>query len=143
MEQLNYRFGMCVHMGYVGLLCAGLAGQAHAETWIDPTQPPPVVMQRLPMADAEEEPVLTLTAIKESGRHSFAIINARVVKLGERVQGYQLVGVTGTHAVLQDAAQRRVTLALDVVDYRQPVQVASPTRQAVRARPASVKTNKQ
>lgn len=88
---------------------------------VDPTRPPPEVMQMLELPDANVQPVLTLSALKESGKDSFAIINNTVVRLGEVFQGYTLIKVSGTQAVLVDAGKNKTTLALEMVDYRRPV----------------------
>lgn len=107
-----------VAVGVVSLLSPALG---LAETQVDPTMPPATIRTLLPEGTERQQPVLTLTGIKQDGKDSVAIINNTMLRIGEAYQGFTLVAVTGSRAMLRDRANATTTLSMNVVDYRQPV----------------------
>lgn len=91
---------------------------AFSETLNDPTRPPDTIIKLLPQAMNEQDATPTLSAIKVDGKRSFAIINGKLVRLGEKLDNYTLVAVSSRQAVLVNKDHHKLKLALDVVDYK-------------------------
>ncbi|MDP8566647.1 hypothetical protein [Methylophilus aquaticus] len=91
---------------------------AFSEILNDPTRPPESIIKMLPEAMSEQDTTLTLSAVKVDGKRSFAIINGKLVRLGEKLDNYTLVAVNGKQAVLVNKERNKLKLTLDVVDYK-------------------------
>ena len=100
-------------------LTAGTA-PAFSETLNDPTRPPDSIIKLLPGAVSEQDVVPTLSAVKVDGKRSFAIINGKVIRLGDKLDNYTLVAVDSKQAVLLSKGNK-LRLSIDVVDYKKTV----------------------
>lgn len=113
-------------MGTITGLClasatVALAIEPPATGLIDPTQPPTEILSRMPQAAEQSELVPVLSAVKSNGKHSFAIINNTLLRLGDSIQGNRLVAVSANTATLLNRTQQKTVLRVGVVDYRKPV----------------------
>lgn len=93
---------------------------AFSETLNDPTRPPDSIIKLLPAAASEQEVIPTLSAVKVDGKRSFAIINGKVMRLGDKLDNYTLVAVDSKQAVLMNK-NNKLRLKVDVVDYKKTV----------------------
>ncbi len=97
----------------------GLLGNfSNAYALEDPTRPPMEVMAMMPDTVQPQASALVLSGVKDNGKASFAIVNNQMLRLGESIQGYRLLAVKDEHAILADQGGNKMTLHLEVVDYR-------------------------
>ncbi|WP_430461575.1 hypothetical protein ACQUQU_02010 [Thalassolituus sp. LLYu03] len=71
------------------LLCAGLGSVVFAA---DPTMPPD--WQRAPVSAAAAEPELRLQQIRISAGDALAVINDRIVRVGDQIDGAQVMAIS-------------------------------------------------
>lgn len=94
----------------------------YADEVSDPTRPDDVVLPYLPRdASAGQTQPLHLSGVQVNGKHSVAIINNTLLHVGDEYQGYTLATISRSRVLLYSPTKHKVVLALDVADYRTPV----------------------
>lgn len=116
MQYLKSRCFITVFLMVCG--CIAPMASAFSEILNDPTRPPESIIKMLPEAMSEQDATPTLSAVKVDGKRSFAIINGKLVRLGEKLDNYTLVAVNSKQAVLVSKDHHKLKLTLDVVDYK-------------------------
>lgn len=120
-------------------LCLGVMVNAdlHADgsVGVDPTKPPAEVLENTLGGDASHSGNVVLNGIKQDGKASFAILNDTFVRVGEVYKGYRLLAVRQGHVVLEDEAKQKVTLSMNVVDFKKSATIASPPGKARKRQP--------
>lgn len=91
----------------------------------DPTKPAAAALMLQP-ANTEVNAPLTLSGIQTNGKHSVAIINQTMLRIGDQLQGFTLVAVQPGKAVLKDAEHQTVVLTLALPTYQRPVASSKP-----------------
>lgn len=108
-------------------VCLGgmVALEGYAETAVtqDPTKPPAEVLAGT-LGDAQSEAIV-LNGIKQDGKASIAILNDTFVRVGDRYKGYRLIAVHAGQAILEDESKQKLTLTMDVVDFKKATTAAS------------------
>lgn len=112
-------------IGMLAIAClAGTTG-VQAQALRDPTRPPGIAAAKHPSVGAEApKGDLRLQSILVSPERRAAIISGRVVQLGESVQGYRVVAISESEAVLRMGGQSRTLRLYPAVDLRQPAAAA-------------------
>lgn len=111
----------------LGLCLGGMVGaDLHAETVAsqDPTKPPAEVLANT-LGDAAQSESIVLSGIKQDGKASFAILNDTFVRVGDLYKGYRLVAVNSGQAILEDESRQKLTLTMNVVDFKKTATAAS------------------
>lgn len=84
------------------LVCASVASRA--DSFYDPTRPPPAFLppaMQPAAASAPAEKPLVLQSILLSPQRKIAIISGQSVKVGQSIRGYQLLSLGSSEAQLQ------------------------------------------
>ncbi|MGP1716256.1 MAG: hypothetical protein ACTS9Y_03665 [Methylophilus sp.] len=98
-------------------LMLGLAqGNAFAEL-VDPTKPPPAVLEYLPNAESQAEKPWVLTAIQHNGKSGFAVVNGQMVQVGESYSGFKLTSVKNQQAVFISSTGEKKVIGLGLTSY--------------------------
>lgn len=127
-------WGFSMRVLIQGMLMLGLAqGQAYAEL-VDPTKPPPAVLEYLPNAQSQQEQPWVLSAIQHNGKSGFAVVNDQMVQVGESYNGFKLTSVSNQQAVFISKTGEKKVIGLGLTSYnveaRPPVKTkAKTTRQ--------------
>lgn len=124
-KKLSIQFAGCQAVLWMLL---GMMAFSNAYALDDPTKPPLEVMSMMPDADQTQAGVLVLSGVKDNGKNSFAIVNNTMVRMGDSYQGYRLIGVHGKQAIFVDQGRNKMTLSMDVVDYRKSSSVQTPPK---------------
>jgi hypothetical protein len=99
------------------LLMLGLAqGHAYAEL-VDPTKPPPSVLEYLPNAEAQAEKPWELTALQHNGKSGFAVVNGQMVQVGESYNDFKLTSVNNQQAVFISKTGEKKVIGLGLTSY--------------------------
>lgn len=98
-----------------------MQGMAFAEM-VDPTKPPPSVMEYLPNAETQAEKPWELSALQQNGKSGFAVVNGQVVQVGESYSGFKLTSVKNQQAVFVSKTGEKKVIGLGLTSYMVPVQ---------------------
>jgi hypothetical protein len=96
-------------------------GAAYAEV-VDPTKPPPSVMEYLPNAEKQIEKPWELTALQHNGKSGFAVVNGQMVQVGETYSGFKLASVKNQQAVFISKTGEKKVIGLGLTSYIVPTQ---------------------
>ncbi len=100
-------------------LLMSLAGLASAEPNLsDPTKPAAAAIVVLSSGRTEVSAPLTLSGVQSNGKHSVAIINQTMMRIGDQLQGFTLVSVQPGKAILKDAEKQTLVLTLALPNYQ-------------------------
>ncbi|MEZ0289234.1 MAG: hypothetical protein ACAH05_09715 [Methylophilus sp.] len=91
-------------------------GSAFAEL-VDPTKPPPSVLEYLPNAESQAEKPWELTALQHNGKSGFAVVNGQMVQVGETYSGFKLTSVKNQQAVFISKAGEKKVIGLGLTSY--------------------------
>jgi len=123
-------FQLCLGMFLGGIVGGDL--HAEADAIQDPTKPPASVLAGT-LGDAAQAGNIVLSGIKHDGKASFAILNDTFVRVGEMYKEYRLIAVHSGKAILEDESKQKLTLTMNVVDFKKPTTTAgSPANQKKR-----------
>jgi hypothetical protein len=110
-------WGFSMRVLIQALLMLGLAqGHAYAEV-VDPTKPPPSVLEYLPNAEAQVEKPWELTALQHNGKSGFAVVNGQMVQVGESYSGFKLISVKNQQAVFVSSKGEKKVIGLGLTSY--------------------------
>ena len=99
------------------LVMMWLAQASAADALVDPTRPPPVVMEYLPDTQAEAEKPWVLTALQDNSKSGFAVVNGQMVQLGETYEGFKLTSVKNGQALFVSAAGEKKNIGLGLSSF--------------------------
>lgn len=99
-------------------LFMGMAGIAQAQPLIDPMRPADISDEAPSREPRISEPGVRV--ILNSPERKLAVIDGKIVALGEEVRGGTLVGLSDSSAVLRKAGARDVLLMHPAIDKRPP-----------------------
>lgn len=120
----------------------GMVGaDLHAETDAiqDPTKPPASVLAGT-LGDAAQGENIVLSGIKHDGKASFAILNDTFVRLGDMYKEYRLIAVHTGKAILEDESKQKLTLTMNVVDFKKATTAASSPAKKKKRQPKASST---
>jgi hypothetical protein len=89
---------------------------------VDPTKPPPTVMEYLPNAEMQAEKPWELTALQHNGKSGFAVVNGQMVQVGESYSGFKLASVKNQQAVFVSKTGEKKVIGLGLTSYIVPAQ---------------------
>ncbi|MGQ2964632.1 hypothetical protein [Methylophilus sp.] len=99
------------------VLMLGLAqSHAYAEL-VDPTKPPPAVLEYLPNAESQVEKPWELSALQHNGKSGFAVVNGQMVQVGESYNGFKLTSVNNQQAVFISKTGEKKVIGLGLTSY--------------------------
>lgn len=98
-----------------------MQGVAYAET-VDPTKPPPSVMEYLPNAETQAEKPWELSALQQNGKSGFAVVNGQMVQVGDSYSGFKLTSVKNQQAVFVSKTGEKKVIGLGLTSYMVPAQ---------------------
>lgn len=113
---------LCLGLCLVGMVGANL--HAEADGMHDPTKPPASVLAGT-LGDAAQSESIVLSGIKHDGKASFAILNDTFVRVGDMYKEYRLIAVHSGKAILEDESKQRLTLTMNVIDFKKATTAAS------------------
>jgi hypothetical protein len=93
-----------------------MQGVAYAEL-VDPTKPPPAVMEYLPNAETQIEKPWELSALQHNGKSGFAVVNGQMVQMGESYSGFKLISVKNQQAVFVSKTGEKRVVGMDLTSY--------------------------
>lgn len=99
------------------LVMMWLAQASAADALVDPTRPPPAVMEYLPDTQAEAEKPWVLTALQDNGKSGFAVVNGQMVQLGETYEGFKLASVKNGQALFVSKAGEKKNIGLGLSSF--------------------------
>jgi hypothetical protein len=110
-------WGFSMRVLIQALLILWLAqGNAFAEL-VDPTKPPPSVLEYLPNAEAQAEKPWELTALQHNGKSGFAVVNGQMVQVGESYNDFKLTSVNNQQAVFISKTGEKKVIGLGLTSY--------------------------
>ncbi len=111
----GWGFSMRVLVNVVWMLVL-MQGVAYAEV-VDPTKPPPAVMEYLPNAETQAEKPWELTAVQHNGKSGFAVVNGQMVQVGEIYSGFKLTSVKDQQAVFVSKTGEKRVVGMGLTSY--------------------------
>lgn len=111
----GWGFSMRILVKTIGMFML-MQGVAFAEM-VDPTKPPPSVMEYLPNAETQAEKPWELTALQHNGKSGFAVVNGQMVQVGENYSGFKLISVKNQQAVFVSKAGEKKVIGLGLTSY--------------------------
>lgn len=111
----GWGFSMRILVKTIGMFML-MQGVVFAEM-VDPTKPPPSVMEYLPNAETQAEKPWELTALQHNGKSGFAVVNGQMVQVGESYSGFKLISVKNQQAVFVSKAGEKKVIGLGLTSY--------------------------
>jgi hypothetical protein len=133
----GWGFSMRVFVKVVWMLLL-MQGVANAEV-VDPTKPPPAVMEYLPNAETQAEKPWELSAVQNNGKSGFAVVNGQMVQLGESYSGFKLTSVKNQQAVFVSKAGEKKVIGLGLTSYIVPTEPPVKTKAKTARKPKKAK----
>lgn len=119
----------------------------YADEMLDPTKPEDAVLPYLAgNAELGGVEALHLSGVQLNGKHSVAIVNNTVLRLGQAFQGYTVKAISRTRVLLSSPSHHSVSLPVDLKDYRIPANtiqtLSGAERQAITMHKSCLHTKK-
>jgi hypothetical protein len=125
MRQARQRLGKCLLTSSMVAGAAWAQAQAPARPLVDPMRPADL-SEATPSRETRSEPGVRV--ILTSPERKLAVIDGKVVSVGDEVRGGTLVGLTDSAAVLRKNGSRDVLLMHPSIDKRPPSDAPANTR---------------
>jgi MSHA biogenesis protein MshK len=109
-----------------GLLVAAAAGAVHAQTLVDPTRPPAGWLVRA--TPATDRPLNNVQTVKTSKAGPLALVDGRVVKIGDPFGDSRVIRITDSEVVLQHPGGATEVMRIHPSVEKRPAVQASDTR---------------